>query len=228
MNSQVPRSSAERQKFIADKEKSWLSLSWDRKRFSNDLARTASQLLSAIAFSDHADPIDLSLLSDTGASSGDVGSSHRDSRESRGSKRRAGTELTASKPPKKSKRNAASHIIPPGTQVACLDKTANALWVLGRIARYNSDIKKYEILDDADGEEQMYRVFKRNVRVIPKKTPSFDQKKRVLAVYPHTTVFYPASLVSRRGKNWVVEFDDEDDPEESKFKEIDGRLIIQA
>jgi len=220
---QVPRSSAERQKFIVAQEKLWLSLAWDRTRFSNDLARTACRLLSVIAFSDHGDPVDLNLLGDDVGSSADAGSSER------GTKRPAEPEPVPAKVSKKPKRAAAAPaaLIQPKTQVACLDRSSGHQWVLGRVSRYLPDAKKYEVLDDADGEEQVYRVFKKNIRVIPKKPQSFDQKKRVLAVYPHTTVFYPASLVSRRGKNWVVEFDDEDDQEENKFKEVDGRLIIQ-
>lgn len=226
----VPRSSVERQKFIAAKEKMWMSLEWDRNRFSHDLAQAASQLLSAIAFSDHADPIDLNLLSEDGASSGDAGSSQRDSqgsKASRGSKRRAETDASRAKPTKKSKRSNHNTILTPGTQVACLDKSANQFWVLGYVNRYLSDIKKYEVLDDADGEEQTYRVFKKHLRVIPKKSPTFEPKKKVLAVYPGTTVFYPARLVSRKGKNWMVEFDDEDESDEGPLKEIDGRLILQ-
>lgn len=98
--------------------------------------------------------------------------------------------------------------------------------MLGRVSKYLSDAKKYVVLDDADEEDQVYRVFKKNIRVIPKKMQTFDVKKKVMAVYPLTTVFYPARLVSRKGKSWVVEFDDEDDQEEGKYKEVDGRLIF--
>lgn len=195
-----------------------------------DMARTASQLLSAIAFSDHGDPIDLNLLSDDAGSSGDAGSSQPDSgsRHSRGHKRPADAHESAAKPAKKPKRSAMANVIATGTLVACLDRTQSPMWVLGRVDKYLPEVKKYEVLDDADGEEQTYRVFKRNIRVIPKKPLSLDPHNRVLAVYPNTTVFYPASLVRRgRGKAWVVEFDDEDDQEEAKFKEVDGRLIIQ-
>lgn len=216
----VPRSPSERQKFIAQQEKLWLSLSWDRNRYTQDLARNASLLLSAIAFSDHGDPIDLSLLGADGGSSAEAGSSER------GSKRRRESPPAPSKPAKKQKRPSSSSVIPAKTQVACIDRSTGRQWVLGRISRYLPDMKKYEVLDDADGEEQIYRVFKKNIRVIPKKPQTFDTKKKVLAVYPFTTVFYPARLVSRKGKNWVVEFDDEDESEEGKFKEIDGRLIM--
>lgn len=220
---QVPTSSSERQKCILAHEKLLLNLGWDRSRFSPDLARTASRLLSVISFSDFDHPVDLNLLGDDVGSSADAGSSER------GTKRAAEPEPAPTKPTKKQKRNATSpSLIAPKTQVACIVRVSQSRrhWVLGRVLRYLPDAKKYEILDDADGEEQVYRVFKKNIRVIPKKAHSFDQKIRVLAVYPHTTVFYPARLVTRRGKYWIVEFDDEDDQDENKFKEVDGRLIM--
>lgn len=226
VHANVPRSSVERKKFIAAQEKSWLSLGWDRSRYSQELADTATRLLSAIAFSDLADPIDLSLLATTDDAGSSIDAPSSD-RGSKGSKRPRDSPLAASKPSKKAKRSSpSSSTIPPKTQVACLDRSSGHQWVLGRISRYVPELKKYEVLDDADGEEQIYRVFKKNIRVIPKKAQSFDTKKKVLAVYPQTTVFYPARLISRKGKNWVVEFDDEDEADENKFKEIDGRLII--
>lgn len=224
VGAQAPRSAAERQKCIAAQEKSLLSLAWDRSRYSQDLARAACRLLSVIAFSDHAEPVDLALLGDDAGSSGDAGSE-------RGAKRSAAeVDAQPSKPAKKVKRSptavtngSTAKALQRGDKVACLDQS---LWVLGRVSRYLPDVKKYEILDDADGEEQVYRVFRRNIRQLPKKPMPLDPKKRVLAVYPMTTVFYPAMLRKRRGNNWIVEFDDEDDTEENKWKEVDGRLII--
>ncbi|CAN8062259.1 unnamed protein product [Agarophyton chilense] len=242
---QVPSAAAERQKFIAAQEKRWLSLGWDRSRYTNELAQAATRFLSAIAFSDHRDPIDLNLLSDDAGSGADAGSSagsgaSRASRASRGSrtsrgarvtgKRRAEAEPPARKPPKKPKRNGKSTLISSGAKVACLDRSGDAdehQWVLGTVSKYSSDTRKYEVIDDADGEAQIYSVPKRDLRVLPSKPQTFDSKKRVLAVYPQTTVFYPAWLKSRKGRNWVVEFDDEDDNEENKSKEVDCRHIIQ-
>lgn len=209
---------------IAQKEEMWLSLAWDRKRFTLDLAHAASHLLSVIAFSDHADPIDLSLLSDDAGSSDRQNSSQPDStsKGSRGSKRKVEQDIPRGK--KKVKR---PNVIAQGTQVACLDKRHNAMWVLGRVSRYLPDLKKYEVLDDADGDQQTYRVFKKHIKVLPKKMPNFEPKKKVLAVYPGTTAFYPARLSALKGKNWMVEFDDEDESEEGRLKEVDGRYIIQ-
>lgn len=233
---QVPRSPTERQKFIAAQEKMWMSLSWDRKRYTADQAKTALTLLSAIAFSDHRDPIDPSHLSDDGTSSRGGGSSadggsssqresQRESARHFGIKRPADmvAQSSSQRPPKKSKRSAP---IPNGTQVACLDKSSGEMWVLGRIVKYMSEIKRYEVLDH-DGEEQRYRVTRQFLRVIPKRAQSLDPEKPILAVYPRTTVFYKARLIARRGKNWAVEFDDEDDTDSNKIKEVDGRFILQ-
>lgn len=75
VQSQVPRSPAERQQFIADREESWMALSWDRNKFSPDDAKTTLTILSAIAFSDYKEPIDLSHLSDEASSSREADSS---------------------------------------------------------------------------------------------------------------------------------------------------------
>lgn len=214
------KSPSERQKCIIAKEKSLLALAWDRTRFSHDVARTASRLLAVIAYSDHRDPIDLTLLSDESGSSGDAGSD-------RGSKRPADPEAPVQKPPaKKPRRPNTAATIPPKTQVACLTRNSgDQEWILGRISRYIPESKKYEVLDEVD-EDETYKVPRKNIRVIPKKAQSFEPKKRVLAVYPYTTVFYPAVLVTRSGKNWLVEFDDEEAEEQNQLKEVDGRLVM--
>lgn len=232
VHAQVPRTAAERQKYIAAQERRWLALGWDQTRYTVELAQAATQFLSAIAFSDHRDPIDLNLLSDDAVSSADAGTSAASaaSRGFRSEKRRAVDEPAHRKPHKKTKR--ISTVIASGTKVACkvpsLDRSSEVVqWVLGIVSKYSSESRKYEVIDDAEDDAQIYLVPKRDIRILPKKTQNFDTRKRVLAVYPQTTVFYSASLKSRKGKNWLVEFDDEDDQEEHILKEVDGRLIIQ-
>lgn len=324
VSSQVPRTPEERLNYIVAQEKAWLSLPWDRKRYTTEQAQTAITLLSAIAFSDFRDPIDLSHLpesrslprnasidhrggsisrndleveekallaseaaSESHSGSGSARKSAPRSRSRSQSVSRSGSAIpspnysgtardsdgehvpddgtvrqatknheqygshqngyhtkrrsespdyedneTSSKRGLKRLKTGESqpsaHPIAKGTQVACLVQTSNLMWVLGRVNRYLPDSKKYEIDDDADGERQKYLVLKKDLRVIPKRPPQFDMKKRVRAVYPLTTVFYPATLVARIGKGrWAVEFDDEDDLVSDKIKHVDGRLILQ-
>lgn len=212
------KSAAERQKCIVAQEKYLLALGWDRNRYSQEVARTASRLLSVIAFSDHREPIDLNLLTDESGSSRDGGSE-------RGSKRPADVETPAPRETKKRRTQVATRIAPK-TQVAFLTRGSDdPEWVLGRITKYIPESKKYEVVDDAD-EDEVYRLFRKYIRVIPKKPQPFEPKTRVLAVYPCTTVFYPAVLVSRRGKSWLVEFDDEEQEDQGQLKEVDSRLIM--
>lgn len=224
-NAQIPRSRAERQKQIAAQEKVWMALPWDRTRYTPELASQASILLSAIAFSDLAQPVDLSLLSDDNNSSARSSEPTPAPKPPTNGKRKRENSAGGGKGSKKAKKSGASHLTP-RTQVACLDRKNGSQWILGRISRYLPEVKKYEVVDEADGEDTVYRVAKKNIKVLPKRASSLDPKKKVLAVYPQTTVFYPARLINRKGKNWVVEFDDEDETEEKKFKEIDGRYII--
>lgn len=207
-----PRTPAERQRCIKARERYLIALAADK--YPKDVVRAASQFLAVLAYCDKRDPLDPAFLSD------DTGSSSTPDRK------RSAAELRASRPPKKARRAAsATSPIAAKTQVACLtEPNGYPEWVLGRVARYAGESKKYEVIDeDADGD--VYRVSRKNIRVIPKKAHNFEPKQRVLAVYPLTTVFYPASLVRKAGKNWLVEFDDED-VNTTRLKEVQGQYVM--
>lgn len=215
-----PRTAAERQKCIKAREKYLLTISVDKNKYSKDVVRAASRFLAVLAYCDNREPLDPSLLSDeTGSSSGSPAGS-----ADRGAKRPA-PDQPQSRPPKGHKKRRTTSPIPAKTQVACLtEPNGYPEWVLGRVARYVPESKKYEVIDeDADGD--VYRVSRKNIRVIPKKPQNFEPKQRVLAVYPLTTVFYPASLVKKSGKNWLVEFDDED-ANTTRLKEVQGHYVM--
>ena len=209
------RTPSEHQKCVIARERSLMALSWDRTKFSHDIAKAASRFLAVIAFSDHSDSFD--------PNTDDSGSSVDPPASDRGVKRAAEVEAPAPKPAKKPRRPNSSAPIPPKTQVACLTNgSANAEWVLGRVSQYLPESKKYEVAD----EEETYKVSRKNIRVIPKKPHAIEPKARVLAVYPCTTVFYPAVLVGKSGKIWQVEFDDEDADETNIIKEIKPTLVM--
>ncbi len=215
-----PRSAAERLKCIIAREKYLLNLPVEKTKYSKDVMRAGASFLAVLAFCDSSEPLDSSLLSDdTGSSSG---ANNPSTPNDRGTKRSA-SERT-SKPLKKARRSH-SAIIPPKTQVACLtEPNGSPQWVLGSISRYVHETKKYEVFDDADDGE-VYCITRKNIRIIPKKPQNFEPKQRVLAVYPATTVFYPASLVKRSGKYWMVEFDDED-VNSTRIKEVEGQYVM--
>lgn len=218
-----PRSAAERLKCIIAREKYLLNLPVEKTKYSKDVMRAGASFLAVLAFCDSSEPLDSSLLSeDTGSSSG--ANANSSVPNERGTKRSA-SERT-SRPMKKARRNNVT-IIPPKTQVACLtEPNGPPQWVLGSIGRYVPESKKYEVFDDADDGE-VYSITRKNIRIIPKKPQHFEPKQRVLAVYPATTVFYPASLVKRSGRNWMVEFDDED-VNSTRIKEVSGQYVMNV
>jgi hypothetical protein len=117
--------------------------------------------------------------------------------------------------------------IPPRSDVACkVKEDGKVSWILAKVSRYVSELKKYEVTDSGDDERvKKHMVFKKNIRVLPKKPFDFENKQRVLAVYPDTTVFYPATVTGRRGKYIQCLFDDEEDIM-YPTKEVDARFVI--
>jgi SAGA-associated factor 29 len=127
-------------------------------------------------------------------------------------------------------------IIPPGEQVAAQvsdpkKKGKKTEWILARISRYLRDKKKYEVEDEYDedsGDEgsskqgrKHYVLPRQSLIVLPKEGdpdyPEFPKDSRVLAVFPHTTTFYPAIVYkappsSRKGRGeYLLKFADDEE-----------------
>ena len=129
------------------------------------------------------------------------------------------------------------NIIPLDTEVAVRVKDGGKfLWLLGQVLGYSQDTKKYEVLDlgeDEDGNtsgtQKKYNVHRRYIRTILKR-PNYSREKgsRVYALYPDTTVFYPAtvkaSAKSRESKQYSLEFDEEEDDDSAK--DVDAKYVI--
>lgn len=243
-----PVSAAERHKAILAREKYLLNLSsiTDKdvhaksvtmSKYSKDIVKAGAAFLAVLAYCEKTseDQSTEDAPAHTVAVATGTKRSHNDSN---------GNGTSSRKKPRNS-------LIASGTQVACLTEGE---WILGHISRYVPESKKYEVLDDADDGE-IYRIPRKNIRVlpIPKKSSNsnnangnnqytngngnnnsnhdengnskFKDNQRVLAVYPQTTVFYPAALVRKSGKNWLVEFDDED-ANSSSVKEVPVHYVM--
>jgi len=101
----------------------------------------------------------------------------------------------------------------------------DATWILGTIVRYSAQMQEYEIEDDDSGneEEDNLKVPYRHAaplwqvedednlrsKVIGWRTLPYQT--RVLAMYPHTTSFYAATVTESRPHECVVHFDDDED-----------------
>lgn len=100
-----------------------------------------------------------------------------------------------------------NYICTPGDDVAALcDDVADDNWILAEVYLYNSNSNKYQVKDieeDESGENSDKHTLSRR-RVIPlplrKLNPAthghllFQPKHKVLALYPQTTCFYPATI----------------------------------
>lgn len=103
------------------------------------------------------------------------------------------------------------------------------VWILATVIHYNPDRNKYQVedveADEADGENHKYILSARYVLQLPKdKNLSYDNElsigQEVLALYPNTSCFYKAVVLSPPSKNkirlhhaqdYAVHFDDDDE-----------------
>ena len=86
--------------------------------------------------------------------------------------------------------------IEPGTEVAIRPNHLSPEWILGRVIAYHSDMGVYEVVDVDDSkllklpETQVITLDTPNMESIRK----LNKNEEVLAVYPDTSTFYPATL----------------------------------
>lgn len=147
-------------------------------------------------------------------------------------------------------------LFPPRSECAVKVKDAETQetnWILCSIVRYHSDLKKFEVLDAAENEgddekpkgsgksgknvnrgvasggERHFKVPKNKIRIVPQAENSSRKLAigtRVMALYPDTTVFYPATVKGRsQGEQYLLEFDDEDTDEEDPLK-VEARYVF--
>ncbi|CAO3611869.1 unnamed protein product [Cunninghamella echinulata] len=116
--------------------------------------------------------------------------------------------ISASSPSKKTKSN----ILPVGTSVAAKQPTQqkdarNEEWILATVIGYLADKNKYHVEDvdqDEYGQIQRYMLPPKQVIPIPERIDhrnEFAPGKHVLALYPGTTCFYKAIVITSPSKN---------------------------
>ncbi|GAA5804263.1 hypothetical protein HPULCUR_009750 [Helicostylum pulchrum] len=154
-------------------------------------------------------------------------------------KKRRAEQDDASAPSQLSKKSKTttttnSNILPYGTSVAARQpkqKDKNEEWILAVVLGYHTEKNKYEVEDvdqDDFGQKQRYMLQPRNVIRIPdadeaKSHAELNPGQDILALYPGTTCFYRAKIVSTPTKNkdptfignYKVQF--EDDNNEVKY-----------
>jgi len=122
-------------------------------------------------------------------------------------------------------------ILNPHQPVAALvDAISNPrLWIQASVIKYMADRNRYQVVDEDPGDESNPNpVRKKYVLDAKKLIPlysldefpcstrrEFPKGERVLAIFPNTTVFYPAYVVAgpkkRKDPSYALAFDDDDD-----------------
>ena len=99
------------------------------------------------------------------------------------------------------------------------------VWTLGRIVNTIRSDRKYGV-SEGFGRSLKHRVEPENIKLIPKHLPNCEPGTRVMAVYPGTDTFYPAQLVERGQRTWLLAFDNEG-PNDTYVKEVTfGQIFL--
>eukprot|EP00301_Raphidiophrys_heterophryoidea_P019626 c4521_g1_i2.p1 GENE.c4521_g1_i2~~c4521_g1_i2.p1 ORF type:complete len:246 (+),score=61.83 c4521_g1_i2:23-739(+) len=138
---------------------------------------------------------------------------------------------TGSKKRKRSEHTQAQKkagIVPNDEEVACRHE---GQWILGKIKSHNPKKNEYKI-QDAD-ETNAHAIFSVPVSdVLQLIAPEFSKGTRVLALYPNTTCFYPAEVVSftKRGSKphtYRLQFDDDFEDGREKQTRIEQKYVVE-
>eukprot|EP01084_Bolivina_argentea_P248606 415881_1 len=113
------------------------------------------------------------------------------------------------------KMNIEAPTIRNGDEVAVRLEPGEDMWVLARVIEYDSAAGTFHVLDE-DDTSHSYELDEVNVIHLESSHTPVRRSEHVLAVYPDTTSFYPATIIqpSRRGggQGYVgVQFDDDAD-----------------
>jgi len=119
----------------------------------------------------------------------------------------------------------ATHVFPENSLVAA--RTGKEMeWIAAVVVKQYSDFKKYDILDydeeNSEGGAKRYTLPSKNLVPLPTSLPpvhmkhEFPENSKVLALYPNTTCFYMATVISPPSKTGIaykVIFEEEEEIE---------------
>ncbi|KAL6076406.1 death domain-associated protein 6-like isoform X1 [Balamuthia mandrillaris] len=141
----------------------------------------------------------------------------------------------------------ANYMIPAGSGVAAKVRPKGKqepTWILASIVRYLPDKHKYEVVDAdnevAEAERKKYMLPRRAIIPLPTSVPRnwtkatlFPKGASVLALYPGTTSFYPATVLAgprrRKNGNYILAFADEErENGQVPKKQVPPRFVIHC
>lgn len=127
--------------------------------------------------------------------------------------------------------------LPKNTQVCARvtdPSSGDPMWILAKITNSNPARDEYEIedVDTGDEDEQeshkSYIVTREDLVIIPKSFSQhlgYEKGSRVLAMYPDTTCFYPATIADIDGKEYYLHFDDDDENGKTPKRKVNYRYV---
>eukprot|EP00009_Paramoeba_aestuarina_P009331 CAMPEP_0201522548 /NCGR_PEP_ID=MMETSP0161_2-20130828/18044_1 /ASSEMBLY_ACC=CAM_ASM_000251 /TAXON_ID=180227 /ORGANISM="Neoparamoeba aestuarina, Strain SoJaBio B1-5/56/2" /LENGTH=275 /DNA_ID=CAMNT_0047921431 /DNA_START=219 /DNA_END=1046 /DNA_ORIENTATION=- len=155
--------------------------------------------------------------------------------EKRGSKKRKASS-NDSEPRKRarpSQNKKRAKTLGAGTPVAAKIPSASKkeapTWILASVVEYMSNVDKYKVQDeDVEGGSQIYKLDPSSVVSLHESTNYvYDKGSTVMAMFPDTTSFYPATVVRKVGDSVSVKFeDDENENGRTPSRKVESRHIF--
>mmetsp|Transcript_15777 Transcript_15777/g.21958 ORF Transcript_15777/g.21958 Transcript_15777/m.21958 type:complete len:298 (-) Transcript_15777:1611-2504(-) len=124
-----------------------------------------------------------------------------------------------------------SKIIAPSTTVAAripsTSRKEAPTWILASILQYLPAVDKYQVQDEDVEGDQTYKVDPSSVVVLTGNTSNYDKGSEVMAMFPDTTSFYPASVVRKIGDSVSVKFaDDENENGRTPSRKVETKYVF--
>jgi len=133
------------------------------------------------------------------------------------------------------------YIVPAGSAVAAKRRDDPPEWILAIVLRHIPRLNKYKVVDadpDEGPESRTYYIMPRkNLIPLPKwvpeqwnKSTQFSKNIPVLAMFPNTTSFYPATVQvgpkRRKNKNYVLVFEDDEEDGKKCRRAVSPRFVV--
>ncbi|EGG16294.1 DUF1325 family protein [Cavenderia fasciculata] len=123
-----------------------------------------------------------------------------------------------------------------GTLVAAREKSNNSVnWILAKVNGFNQKNQKYEVIDEDEDEPKRFFVIAKDIIQLPSTSSvsnNFSSGTKVLAMFPDTTAFYPAVVVSstkvkNKTTHYTLHFDDDQgDNGQTPSRRVSAQYVV--
>jgi len=107
-------------------------------------------------------------------------------------------------------------------------------WILATTVKYFPHVQKYEVEDadpmcDSDPNTKRKHHLVKEIIPLPGSSdagPDIPKGSNVLAMFPNTTSFYKAVVVKRKGGEYLLQFEDDDEDGETPTRPVDAEYVV--